>query len=173
MFVEVMNVGFFGPPRSRRVSVASSGAAKWRRVPDLSDNTDATAALLQRTRRIAMVGASDKEGRPSSNVFAFLIRRGYDVLPVNPTADAVHGVPTVPDLAAAARHWPEGIDLVDVFRRPDAVEPVVDEAIAVGARAIWFQLGVINEAAIAKALEAGLEVVVDRCPAIEIPRLGL
>ncbi len=142
-------------------------------MPDLTQDDAAVADLLRRTRRIAVVGASDKVGRPSSNVFGFLAARGYDVLPVNPTANAVQGVPTVPDLAAAAIHWPQGIDMVDVFRRPDAVEPVVDAAIAVGARSIWFQLGVVNPAAIEKALAAGLDAVIDRCPAIEIPRLHL
>ncbi|MGB0651971.1 MAG: CoA-binding protein [Thermoplasmatota archaeon] len=145
-------------------------------MPVLTSDAD-ISALLGRVRRIAVVGASDNPDRASYRVFGFLRDQGYDVLPVNPVKDEVQGVACVPDLAAAAAHWEAqgkgGIDLVDVFRRPDVVEPVVADAVAAGAKAIWFQLGVVNEAAIAAADAAGLDVVVDRCPAIEIPRLGL
>jgi predicted CoA-binding protein len=90
---------------------------------------------------------------------------------VNPTTPEVHGVKTVPDLAAAAKAGP--VDLVDVFRAADQVGPVVDAAIAARAKSIWFQLGVVNPAAIQKALDAGLDVVVDRCIKIEHARFGL
>jgi predicted CoA-binding protein len=141
-------------------------------VPDISDDDRALEALLRRRPRIEMVGASDNPARDSNRVFLYMRRHGYEVLPVNPTTPAVDGVPTVPDLATAAqRHG--GLDLVDVFRAPDQVGPVVDAAIAGRAKAIWFQLGVVNEPAIRKALDAGMEVVVDRCIKIEHARLGL
>lgn len=143
-------------------------------MPDLSSDEQAIIDLLGRTRRIAMVGASNNPARPSHGVFRFLREQGFDVLPVTPKPEPVHGIDPVPDLAAAKEHFaPDPIDLVDVFRNPDAVPGVVEEAIAAGAGAIWFQLGVVNEAGIRRALEAGMDVVVDRCPAIEMPRLGI
>jgi predicted CoA-binding protein len=141
-------------------------------VPDISDDDRALEALLRRRPRIAMVGASDNPARDSNRVFLYMRRHGYEVVPVNPMTAAVDGVPTAPDLAAAAQAA-GGLDLVDVFRAPDQVMPVVDGAIAGKARAIWFQLGVVNDAAIRKALDAGLEVVVDRCIKIEHARLRL
>lgn len=126
--------------------------------------------LLLGTRRIAVVGASDRAGRPSNGVFRFLLDRGYDAVPVNPALAGrpVHGVASVATLAEAAP-----LDLVDVFRRSEDAGAVVDEAIRLGARAVWLQLGVIDEAAAARARAAGLIVVMDRCPAIEWRRLGL
>src|SRR5688572_18774418 len=118
-----------------------------------------------------MVGASDNPARDSNRVWKYMAAHGYKQVPVNPVTPAVEGVPTVPDLAAAAKQGP--IDIVDVFRAPDQVGPVVDAAIAVKARSIWFQLGVVNPQAIEKAKKAGLEVVVDRCIKIEHARLGL
>lgn len=141
-------------------------------MPDISNDDSAMEALLRRRPRIAMVGASDNPARDSNRVFAYMARHGYEILPVNPTTPAVHGVPTVPDLAAAAQKQ-GSLDLVDVFRASDQVGPVVDAAIAHKAKAIWFQLGVVNEAAIRKALDAGMEVIVDRCIKIEHARLGL
>lgn len=134
----------------------------------LSD--DAIESLLRHTRRIALVGASARPGRPSHGVMRFLLARGFDVTPVNPMLEgaAIHGRTVVGSLDGAAP-----LDLVDVFRAPDKVMPVVEDAIRLGAKSIWFQLGVINPAAIAAARAAGLIVVVDRCPAIEWPRLGL
>jgi len=128
-------------------------------------------ALLDRTRTIALVGASDRPDRPSHRVMAVLQRHGYRVFPVNPqiTGEHVHGEFVWRDLAQIG----EAIDLVDIFRRPDAAGEAVDQAIAAGARAVWMQLGVINEVAAARAEAAGLAVVMDRCPAIEIPRLGV
>ena len=128
-------------------------------------------ALLEGTRTIAMVGASDRPDRPSYGVMAFLQRQGYRVIPVNPqiTGEHVHGEFVFRELSQIG----EQIDLVDIFRRPMAAGEAVDEAIAVGAKAVWMQIGVINEEAAARAEAAGLKVVMDRCPAIEIPRLGI
>jgi predicted CoA-binding protein len=129
------------------------------------------ADLLRETRTIAMVGASDRPDRPSYGVMKFLVDRGYRVLPVNPqiTGEHVHGEYIWRELAQIG----EPIDMVDIFRRPEAAGEAVDEAIAAGAKSVWLQLGVINEAAAARAEAAGLKVVMDRCPAIEIRRLGL
>jgi predicted CoA-binding protein len=129
----------------------------------------AIKALLEGARTIAMVGASDRPDRPSYGVMAMLQRYGYRVIPVNPqiTGEHVHGEFVFRDLHQLG----DPIDIVDIFRRPDAAGEAVDEAIAIGAKAVWLQLGVVNEAAAARAEAAGLQVVMDRCPAIEIPRL--
>jgi len=129
------------------------------------------AQLLTEARTIAMVGASDRPDRASYGVMKFLQDRGYRVLPVNPqiTGEHVHGEFVWRELAQIG----VPIDIVDIFRRPEAAAEAVDQAIFVGAKAVWMQLGVINEEASAKAEAAGLKVVMDRCPKIEIPRLGL
>jgi len=129
------------------------------------------AELLSATRTIAMVGASDRPDRPSYGVMKYLQSRGYRVIPVNPqiTGEHVHGEYVWRELAQIG----EPIDLVDIFRRPQAAGEAVDEAITIGAKAIWLQLGVINEEAAARAEAAGLKVVMDRCPKIDIPRLGV
>lgn len=131
---------------------------------------DAVRAILLGARRVAVVGASDKPNRPSHGVFGFLLARGYDAVPVNPAlaGRSLHGVAAVSGLAEAAP-----LDLVDVFRRSDEAGAVVDEAIALGARAVWLQLGVVDRDAAARARAAGLGCVMDRCPAIEWGRLGL
>ena len=127
--------------------------------------------LLASSRTIAMIGASDRPDRPSYGVMAFLQRHGYRVIPVNPqiTGEHVHGEYVWRELSQIG----EPIDLVDIFRRPMAAGEAVDEAIAAGAKAVWMQLGVINEEAAARAEAAGLKVVMDRCPKIEFARLGL
>jgi predicted CoA-binding protein len=127
--------------------------------------------LLANTRTIAMVGASDRPDRPSYGVMAYLQSRGYRVFPVNPqiTGEHVHGEFVWRELAQIG----EQIDMVDIFRRPQAAGEAVDEAIAAGAKSVWLQIGVINEEAAARAEAAGLNVVMDRCPKIEIPRLGV
>ncbi len=115
--------------------------------------------LLKRMRKVAVVGISRKADRPSHGIARFLIGQGLEVYGVNPLLDEVLGIKVYPSLADI----PGPIDLVDVFRRSDTVPPVVDEAIAAGAGAIWMQEGVIHEEAAAKATEAGIEVVMDRC----------
>jgi predicted CoA-binding protein len=127
--------------------------------------------LLSSTRTIAMIGASDRPDRPSYRVMEVLQRHGYRVLPVNPqiTGEHVHGE----FVWRALSQIGEPIDMVDIFRRPQAAGEAVDEAIAAGAKAVWMQIGVINEDAAARAEAAGLKVVMDRCPAIEIPRLNI
>jgi predicted CoA-binding protein len=129
------------------------------------------AQLLRETRTIALVGASDNPGRASYGVMKFLQDQGYRVIPVNPriTGEHVHGEFVWRELAQIG----EPIDLVDIFRNSEDAAAAVDEAIAVGAKAVWMQLGVINEGAAAKAEAAGLKVVMDHCPKIEFARLGL
>ncbi|AFJ47553.1 CoA-binding protein [Shimwellia blattae] len=134
-------------------------------------NDELIAGILNSTRTIALVGASDKPDRPSYRVMAFLLDKGYHVIPVSPkvagkTLLGQQGYATLADV-------PEPIDMVDVFRNSDAALEVAREAIAAGARSLWLQLGVINHEAEALARQAGLQVVMDRCPAIEIPRLGI
>ncbi|MEG3181046.1 CoA-binding protein [Sphingomonas sp. LT1P40] len=128
-------------------------------------------ALLEGARTIAMVGASDRPDRPSNRVMEMLQGHGYRVIPVNPqiTGEHIHGEFVFRELSQIG----DPIDIVDIFRRPLAAGEAVDEAIAVGAKAVWMQLGVINEEAAARAEAAGLQVVMDRCPAIDIPRLGV
>ncbi len=127
------------------------------------------ADLLRRTRTIAMIGASDRPDRPSYGVMRFLQGHGYRVLPVNPqiTGEHIHGEYVWRELAQIG----EPIDLVDIFRRPLAAGEAVDEAIAAGAKAVWLQIGVVNHEAAARAEAAGLQVVMDRCPKIDIARL--
>lgn len=127
--------------------------------------------LLASARTIAMVGASDRPERPSNQVMKFLQDQGYRVIPVNPTitGEHVHGEYVWRELAQIG----EPIDVVDIFRRSSEVGPIVDQAIAIGAKAVWMQLGVADEAAAARAEAAGLTVVMDHCPKIEIMRLGL
>ena len=128
-------------------------------------------ALLEETRTIALVGASDRPDRPSYRVMQFLQAHGYRVIPVNPqiTGEHVHGEFVFRDLSQLG----DPIDMVDIFRNSASAGEAVDQAIAAGAKAVWMQLGVINEDAAARAEAAGLKVVMNRCPAIEIPRLGV
>jgi predicted CoA-binding protein len=134
--------------------------------------TDAAiAALLTSARTIAMVGASDRPDRPSHGVMQFLQDQGYRVIPVNPAITGQHILGEYVWDSLDQLGMP--IDIVDIFRRSDAVGPIVDEAIRVGAKAIWMQLGVINPEAAARAEAAGLQVVMDHCPKIEIRRLGI
>jgi predicted CoA-binding protein len=129
------------------------------------------AELLGETRTIAMIGASDRPDRPSYGVMRFLQAHGYRVLPVNPqiTGEHIHGEYVWRDLDQIG----EPIDMVDIFRRPQAAGEAVDAAIAAGAKSVWMQIGVINEEAAARAEAAGLKVVMDRCPLIEIRRMRL
>jgi uncharacterized protein len=120
--------------------------------------------LLGMAKTIAMVGLSDKPWRPSYRVAKAALRAGYTIHPVNPTIKRWHDLPVYPDLASV----PGPIDIVDIFRRADEAGAVVDEAIRVGAKAVWLQLGVIDHAAAERALAAGLRVVMDRCLAVEL-----
>jgi predicted CoA-binding protein len=126
--------------------------------------------ILTSVKTIAVVGWSPKPDRPSHGVAAFLKRRGYRVIPVNPgqAGQEALGETVVASLAEAGP-----VDMVDIFRRSEEAGAVVDQAIAAGAKVVWMQLGVIDEAAADRARSAGLKVLMDRCPAIEIPRLGL
>ena len=127
--------------------------------------------LLTETRTIALVGASDRPERASYGVMAALQHHGYRVFPVNPriTGEHVHGEYVWRELSQIG----EPIDMVDIFRNSADAGAVVDEAIAVGAKAVWMQLGVINEEAAARAEAAGLKVVMDHCPKIELARLRI
>ena len=129
------------------------------------------AELLSSARTIAMVGASDNPSRASFGVMKFLQDHGYRVIPVNPTITGqhVHGEFVWRELSQIG----EPIDIVDIFRNSDAAGEAVDQAIAAGAKAVWMQLGVIDEEAAARAEAAGLKVVMDHCPKIEIARLRL
>jgi predicted CoA-binding protein len=128
-------------------------------------------ALLEATRTIALVGASDRPERPSYRVMATLQAHGYRVIPVNPqiTGEHIHGEFVFRDLAQLG----DRIDMVDIFRNSAAAGEAVDQAIAVGAGSVWMQIGVIDHEAATRAGAAGLKVVMDRCPAIELPRLGV
>jgi len=127
--------------------------------------------ILASVRTIAVVGASPRRERPSHRVMAYLQRRGYRAIPVNP--NAAGSTINVETCYARLADIPEPIDMVDVFRRSETAGEAVDEAIAVGAKVVWMQLGVHDETAAARAEARGLKVVMNRCPAIEIPRLGL
>ncbi len=118
-------------------------------------------------KNIAVVGISDNSERPSYDVASFLEKHGYNIIPVNPILTEWKGKRCYPDLKTI----PVKVDVVDIFRRPEAVPPIVDEAIAIKAKAVWMQLGIVNEKAAAKARAAGIEVVMDKCMKIEYKRL--
>ncbi|HEY1504210.1 MAG TPA: CoA-binding protein [Stellaceae bacterium] len=132
---------------------------------------DYIRGIFARVKTIAVVGASPRPDRPSNRVMAFLQRQGFRVIPVNPQAlgQIIHGEKVVGSLRDIA----EPVDMVDIFRRSEEVASVVDEAIAKHAKIVWMQLGVRDDEAATKAEAAGLDVVMNRCPAIEMPRLGL
>lgn len=127
--------------------------------------------LLASPRRIAVIGASPNPARASNEVLGFLVAQGHDVIAVNPghAGKTIHGAPVVATLANVE----PPADIVDIFRNSDDAGTAVDEAIVHGAKAVWMQMGVINDAAAKRADAAGLTVVMDRCPMVEIPRLGL
>jgi hypothetical protein len=129
---------------------------------------DDVRALLTETRTWAVVGCSPDPGRDSHRIAALLKREGFRVFPVNPY---VTGEVLGERCYASLREIPEPVEVVDIFRRADQAGVHVDEAIAIGARGVWMQLGVIDEPAAERARAAGLRVVMDRCPAIELPRV--
>ncbi|WP_448511833.1 CoA-binding protein [Photorhabdus laumondii] len=129
------------------------------------------ADILKRVKTIALVGASEKTARPSYKVMAYLLEQGYQVIPVSPklAGQTLLGQRVYAQLADI----PQSVDMVDVFRNANAAYDIAREVINSKAKVLWLQLGVINEQAKILAEEAGLDVVMDRCPKIEIPRLGL
>ena len=125
--------------------------------------------VLRETRVWAVIGCSSNPIRPSHGVSRYLIRAGYEVIPINPREESVHGLTAYPDLASVPEETRRRIEVVDIFRRPDLVLPHVEEAIEIGATAIWMQLNVWNQEAAERATHAGLLVVMNRCPAIDHP----
>ncbi len=126
---------------------------------DISDDTEAIRQLLQSARSIAIVGCSPKPHRDSHDIAKYLIDAGYEVIPVNPGQDEILGRKCWPDVASI----PEPVDIVNIFRRPEHVPPIVDAAIASKAKAVWMQLGVGHAESAERAAEAGLDVVVEKC----------
>lgn len=131
------------------------------------DDIDGLRRVLLENSSIAVVGLSANWHRPSYFAAKYMLEHGYTVIPVNPAYQEVLGQKCYPSL----REIPVPVDMVDVFRKPEDVEPLVDEAVAIGAKCFWMQLGVINEAAARRAEAAGLQVVMDRCVKIEYARL--
>jgi uncharacterized protein len=132
----------------------------------------AVAERILRSYRVwAVVGCSSNPSRPSHGVSRYLIRAGYEVVPINPRESEVHGLAAHPDLRSVPAEVRERIEVVDLFRRADLVLPHVEEAIEIGAKAIWMQLNVWNQDAAELAAHAGLLVVMNRCPAIDHPQM--
>ena len=117
------------------------------------------ADILNKYRNVAVVGASSNPERPSHRVVSYLMKHGYHVMPVNPNEQKILGKTSYPNLNSI----PEKVEVVDIFRKSEEVMPIVDEAIKIGAKVVWMQEGVVNEEAAAKAGEAGLLVVMDKC----------
>ncbi len=136
-------------------------------MPYASPPDNVIRDILRQPVTVAVVGCSPDPARDSHRIARLLMEKGHRVIPVNPQAREILGETSYPSLREIQEH----VDMVDIFRRSDQVAPIVDDAIAVGARVIWMQLGVINEAAAACATAAGLTVVMDRCVAIEYARL--
>ena len=132
-------------------------------------HADPYLPIFERTQTIAIVGLSPKPERDSHHVAQYLQSQGFRIVPINPAAPEVLGERSWPSLTGAAKH--HRIDLVDVFRDSAAVPPIADEAIAIGAQALWLQIGVRHDAALAKAQAAGLAVVQDHCTLVEHQRL--
>ena len=133
-----------------------------------------TAERILRSSTVwAVVGCSSRPWRASFGVSRYLLSQGYAVVPINPKEEVVHGKLAYPDLRSVPVDRRASIEVVDIFRRSSAVRPHVEEAIEIGAKAVWMQLGVIDRAAAERAEAAGLDVVMDRCPLIEYPRLGI
>ncbi|MBZ0290806.1 MAG: CoA-binding protein [Anaerolineae bacterium] len=138
-------------------------------MPDLNTDEQAQRDVLTQARVIAVVGHSDKPERASYQIAQYLRQAGYTVYPVNPALQQIDGQPSY----ASLQDVPEPIDIVDVFRQSEHLPAIVDDAIAAGAKTVWGQLGVSSEAARQKALDAGLNIIMDRCIKIEHSRLGI
>jgi uncharacterized protein len=139
-------------------------------IPGLVTTAAERLEILTRYRRIAMVGLSSNPFRPSHFAAIYLLAEGYDIMPVNPREQAILGRTCYPSLTKLAEAMPGAVEIVDIFRNPADVPPLVEEAIAIGAKVVWMQLGVVNEAAARRAIDAGLQVVMDRCVKIEHAR---
>jgi len=137
-------------------------------LPKKNASTEEIRRLLSEAKTIAVVGLSDDPARDSHRIAAYLQDRGYRVIPVNPRVGEVLGEKAYPDLASV----PVPIDIVDVFRRVEAIPAIVDEAIAAGAKTVWMQLGLAHNASAEKARAAGLDVVMNKCIMVEHRRLG-
>jgi predicted CoA-binding protein len=137
-------------------------------IPLSNATPDEVREILKTTKVIAVVGLSDKPDRPSYGVAAYMQRQGYKIIPVNPAVGEVLGEKAYPSL----KDVPGKVDMVDVFRKPDALLGIVEEAIAIGAKSVWMQEGVVNNAAAERARAAGLKVVMDRCVLKEHRRMG-
>lgn len=133
----------------------------------MTDDISRLRRILATYRNVAVVGLSAKWHRPSYFAAKYLLDHGYNVIPVNPAYSEILGRPSYPDL----RSIPEPVDVVDIFRRPEEVPALVDDAIAIGAAVVWMQIGIQHQAAAEQARAAGLEVVMDRCMKIEYARL--
>jgi predicted CoA-binding protein len=131
------------------------------------EDDKAIETILHTARTIAVVGASSKPWRDSGSIASFLAAKGYTVIPVNPAYKEVLGMKCYPDLTSIG----SPVDIVDVFRNPREVMPIIDEAIATGAKTVWMQFGVVNAEAAQKAEQAGIQVVMDKCIAVEYRRL--
>lgn len=127
--------------------------------------SDEVRRILLRYRRLAVVGLSPTPSRPSYRAMVHMVANGYEITPVNPMCEQVLGAPCVPDLEAAAARGP--LEIVDIFRKVEDIPPIVDEAIRLQAKVVWLQLGLVHEEAAAKARDAGLLVVQDRCIKME------
>jgi uncharacterized protein len=136
--------------------------------PSSAADPDVIRRLLGDTQTWAVVGLGDNPGRAAYGVASFLQARGKRIVPVHPSGATVHGEPGYRTLAEI----PFEVDVVDVFRRSSEAGAVADEAVAIGAKGVWFQLGVVDDAAFERVTQAGLDMVMDRCPVIEWPRLG-
>ena len=150
-------------PFSKAEGVAASSPVNRSRFATTSSER---LRILERYRRIAMVGLSSNPFRPSHFAALYLLAQGYRIIPVNPRETQILGQQAFPSL----RDVPEPVEIVDIFREPSAVPALVEDAIAIGAKVVWMQLGVIHEAAAERARAAGLEVVMDRCVKIEHAR---
>ena len=155
------------PTRASGRAGRSAGAIPQDEREGMPYSVTTEADVLRKYRTIAVVGASSDPEKPAHYVPAFLQQHGYRIIPVNPNEADVLGEKSYPDLASV----PDAVEVVEIFRRSEDVPPVVEEAIRIGAKAVWMQEGIVHEAAARRAAEAGLEVVMDRCMKTELREL--